>query len=134
MTFFVKFFLISCLLFFSCSLYAEVSCPPTSLITGVKFYKAKRALDQHWEMLSRDFVYEKYRWNVYFLIKLPNSVTTPAEALKWGQAYFDSKVRLAEPTPLNDTSLPPTEDYPLTCSYDAGISGYGVLAQSPPLK
>lgn len=111
-----------------------VSCPPTTVIATAKFVKARRAFDYHWEMISKEIAYSSYRWNVYLLIKLPNNVTNPAEALRSGQAYFDSKIQLAQPVPLNNTSLPPNENHPLTCSYDAGVPDYGVLAQSPPMR
>lgn len=136
MKYFSRFLSIFCLLFFSLTAFAgtSINCPSISTIANAKFFKAKHAFDHNWELVSRDLLYENYQWNVYLLVKLPDTVKTVEEALKQGQVFFETNVKFSGPTPLNDTSLPPNEDYPIICSYDAGVPGYGVLAQSPPLR
>lgn len=112
---------------YSCGALANNVCPPVSLIVQkAHFTKANRFMDQyHWLLSSDNFKFDGKEWSV---ILINESVYNSAEeALKRGQKYFDTQVKLIEPVMDEDSP-----DH-VSCVYSSDNDEYNLAASSPPI-
>lgn len=107
-------------------------CVPIATIKAATFTHAvasnPRNLDENnlWILTTDHFEYKNEPWHVWFGFIVEN-IKTEAEALRRGQAIYNSQVAFFEPTvELNSSQQ-------FVCKYALANNTYSVYAFSPPL-
>lgn len=116
------------LLFLNTSFAKMPTCPSDFQVKKVKLIEAiQHSLDADvWNFASTVITNKGTRWNIWFGSFFPN-IKTPQEALRKGQAYFDtSSLMIKNPHPYR--GLP---SY-IFCDYMPPGSAFWVSAVSPP--
>lgn len=117
----------NCILFSSLTIFAgfafaEVNCPPTPIVTNLKFLHADGA-QGIWDLFSETFTYDNKNWQVIFTVYLPDATNNEA-AIQLGEDFYRTRIEFFDP-PMGRSN-----EHRQTCYYAQQDSTYFVRAIS----